>query len=80
MIAAAHDAAPLRGFDRHFGTVDVGDDHIDALIDQRIDGLGLLDGIVPVAGDDDLAGGVGPHRARAHDEAIAVVEDEVERF
>src|SRR5262249_59162927 len=51
MIAAAHDAAAFRCFDRDLRAVDVGDDNINALIDQRIHSLSLFDRIVPVAGD-----------------------------
>src|SRR5215510_6571144 len=80
MVAAAHDAAPLGSFYRHLWAVDIGNDYIHALIDECIDSFRLLHRIVPVTGDDHLAGRVGSHRSRAHHEPIAVVEDEIERL
>src|SRR5262249_3941568 len=50
VVAAAHDAAALRVRDRARRAVDVGDDHVDEMVDPAVDGLGLLDRIVPGAG------------------------------
>src|SRR5262249_54103645 len=78
VIAARVDPAPLGVLDDDLRGVHVGDDDVHALIDQAVRHLGLANRVVPIAGDDDLTGDGGIHRAGAEDEAVGVVEDEVD--
>src|SRR5207247_5125237 len=78
VIAARVDPAALGVLDDDLGRVDVGDDDVHALIDETVGDLRLAHRIVPVTGDDDLAGDGGIHGTRTEDEAVGVVEDEVD--
>ncbi len=80
MIAAHHGAAARRVLDHGLRPVDMAGQHVDTLIDQTVGRFGFLDGHRPVAGENDLGGGLRVCKFRAKRERVDVAQHLRDRF